>query len=113
MNITVESYGHAVLLNVKGELTEDSLSVFQKEVDRQLGGKDVVDVVLNMESVPFIDSTALEYLLDLQDKLEQKFGQVKLTKVDQHIRKILEVTRLVSQFEVYNDVSEAVKATQA
>lgn len=113
MNITVESYGHAVLLNVKGELTEDSLNVFRKEVDRQLEGKEVVDVVLNMASVPFVDSAALEYLLDLQERLAQKFGQVKLTKVDEHIEKILEITRLASQLEVYDDVSQAVKATQA
>ena len=112
MDITAESYGHAVVLNLKGELSEDSLSVFQREVHHQLSGKDVVDLVLNLEKVPFVDSLVLEYLLDLQEKLSGKFGQVRLLKADENVRKILEITRLESEFELYDDIAEAVKAVQ-
>lgn len=112
MNITAESYGHAVVLNMKGELSEDTLGAFRREVDHQLGGKDVVDLVLNVEKVPFVDSAALEYLLELQEGLAEKFGQVKFAKPDENIRKILEVTRLDSEFEVYDDIAEAVKAVR-
>ena len=109
MSITVESYGHSVLLNLKGELTEDSLAAFNQDVDRQLQEKDVIDLVLNMENVPFIDSNAMEYLLGLQDRLAERMGQVKLLRCDENVRKILEITRLESSFEVFTDVHEAVK----
>ena len=46
MNITAESYGHAVVLNMKGELIEDALSAVRREIQHQLSGKDVVDLVL-------------------------------------------------------------------
>ena len=72
----------------------------------------MVDVVLNMEQVSFIDSAGLECLLDLQDRLAQKFGQVKLVACDENVRKILEITRLTTGFEVLKDVAEAVKAIQ-
>ena len=110
MNITAESYGHAVILNLKGDLTEDSLRAFMQVVDHHLGDNHVVDVVLNMEQVPFIDSAGLECLLDLQDRLTQKFGQVKLVGCDENVRKILEITRQTPGFEILNDVAEAVKA---
>ena len=113
MNLTAESYGHAVMLNIKGELTEDSLGAFQREVEHQLNGKDVIDLVLNLEKVPFIDSACLEYLLDLQEKMAEKLGQVKMAKPDENVRKILEITRLQSTFEVYKDATEAVKAIQS
>jgi anti-anti-sigma factor len=109
MSITVESYGHSVLLNIKGELTEDTLAAFNQDVDRQLQDKDVIDLVLNMENVPFLDSNAMEYLLDLQDRLAERMGQVKLLRCDENVRKILEITRLESSFEVFTDVHEAVK----
>jgi anti-anti-sigma factor len=109
MSITVETYGHSVLLNIKGELTEDTLAAFNQDVDRQLQEKDVIDLVLNMENVPFIDSNAMEYLLDLQDRLVERMGQVKLLRCDENVRKILEITRLESSFEVFTDVHEAVK----
>jgi anti-anti-sigma factor len=109
MSITVESYGHSVLLNIKGELTEDTMAAFNQDVDRQLQDKDVIDLVLNMEHVPFLDSNAMEYLLDLQDRLAERMGQVKLLRCDENVRKILEITRLESSFEVFTDVHEAVK----
>ncbi len=113
MKVGAESYGHAVILNLKGELTEDSLKVFDDAVNHHLAGKEVIDLVLNMEEVPFIDGTLLEYMLDLQERLSERLGQVKLVKCDENIRKILEITRLDSTFETYADMSEAVQAIGA
>ena len=113
MNITAESYGHAVILNLKGELTEDVLGALDLAVDHQLESAEVVDIVLNLEQVPFVDSVVLEYLLALQDRLAERFGQIKLLKVDPNVLKILEITRLRPAFEVYQAVAEAVKAIQA
>ena len=113
MNITTESYGHAIMLNLDGDLTEDDLAGLLQVVNHQLLNEEVIDVVLNMENVPFLDSAALECLLDLQDRLSERFGQVKLAKVNENVGKILEMTRLDSSFETYRDISEAVKAVQA
>jgi len=112
MNITAESYGHAVILNLQGELTEDSLDALRKAVDHQLEADGVVDIVLNCEKVNFVDSTSLEYLLDLQDAQRERFGQVRLMKPDANVRKILEITRLDSSFDLCEDVREAVKAIE-
>ena len=112
MNATAESYGHAVILNCKGELTEDSLTAFKQVVDHQLMGKEVIDLVLNLEQVPFIDSAGMEYLLDLQELLAARLGQVKFIKPDDNVRKILEITRLEGAFETFKDVNEAVKVIQ-
>lgn len=112
MNVTAESYGHAVILNLKGELTEDSLSALRQAVEHQLDGSEVVDLVINLEQTPFLDSAAMEYLLDLQDRLTERFGRVKLAKPDSNVLTILEMTRMRSAFEVFDDVTEAVKAIQ-
>ncbi len=113
MNITAESYGHAVVLHIKGELTEDTLVAFRQGVDHHLAAKDVIDLVLNLESVPFIDSAGLEFLLDMQGQLAERMGQLKLLRPDENVCKILEITRLTGSFEVFNDVTEAVKAIHA
>lgn len=113
MNITAESYGHTVLLHLKGELTEDSLTAFKQAVDHNMAGKDVIDLVLNMEAVTFVDSAGLEEILNLQDKLAERLGQIKLVKPDDNVHKILEITRLATNFETFKDVTEAVKAIHA
>lgn len=112
MKITVESYGHAVILNLKGELTEDAVSSLKEAVDHQLENSEVVDIAFNLENVPFIDSAALEYLLDLQDHLDERLGQVRLIQCDENVRKILEITRLDAVFELFDNVSQTVRAVE-
>jgi len=113
MNIVAESYGHAVILNLKGELTDDSIGALMQAAERALEDSVVIDLVLNFEAVPFVDSKSLEFLLSLQDRLSEKLGQVKLLKCDENVRKILEITRLEGAFEVCQDANEAVKSIQA
>jgi anti-anti-sigma factor len=110
MNISAESYGQAVILNLQGEFTEDSLGAIKQAVEHHLAAEGVIDLVLNLEKVFFIDSAALEYLLDLQDALIQRMGQVRLLKCDPNVRKILEITRLEATFQICSEVAEAVKS---
>jgi len=113
MNIPVEDYGHAVILKPKGELAEDTLGAFREAVDHQLADDGVVDVIVDMEDVTFVDSTVLEYLLDLQDLLQDKFGQVRLARCGANIAKILEMTRLNMVFEVFANTEDAVRVAGA
>ena len=119
MKITEEDYGQAVLLICSGELTADSLNAFRAAVEQiehrsdgrtdQPNGAVAGDLVLDLKAVPFVDSVGLEYLLDLQERFAEKLGRVKLTNLNENVAKILEVTRLDSTFERFEDVSEAVK----
>ena len=110
MNIEAETYGDTVMLILKGELTADSLGVFSQGMEHQLENREIIDVVLDLANVPFIDSATLEYLLDLQDRLAERLGQIKLVRCDANVRKILEITRLEQAFEIFEDPAEAVKA---
>ena len=109
MSVTAESYGQSVVLCCKGELTADSLEGFKKAVDRQLQEPQVRDLVLDLEAVIAVDSAALEYLLDLQDLLNDRSGQIKLTGLTENFAKILEITRLDNAFQRFDSVPEAVK----
>ena len=113
MNVTAESYGHAIVLNLQGELTGDSTAALMQVVDHHLKDGELIDVVLNMETVGFVDSAALECMLDLEDRLAERFGRVKLVKVDENIRMILDITRLTNTFDIYDDINDAVKAVEA
>ncbi|HDZ22783.1 hypothetical protein LCGC14_0320980 [marine sediment metagenome] len=113
MNVTAETYGHAVVVNIKGEITEDGLSALQEIVERNLEYPEITDVILNMAEAPSVDSVTLEYLLDLHDKLAEDLGMVKFANCDENILKILEMTRLTREFELFDDVEKAIKSAQA
>jgi anti-anti-sigma factor len=109
MNIKTESYGHAVAFLCKGEINVDTLEMFLKEVHRQIN-EEVTDVIFDFGEVTFVDSAGWEALLDIQDSLAERLGQVTLTNLDENLAKILEMCRLEGTFPTCSDVAEAVRA---
>ena len=68
------------------------------------------DIVLQLDQIEFIDSSGLGALVRLLQSARAKRGDLKLTRVPPNIRKTLEMTHLLSQFEVYDSVEEAITA---
>jgi anti-anti-sigma factor len=68
------------------------------------------DVVLLLDTVEFIDSSGLGALMRLMQAARAKGGDVKLSNIPPKIRKVLELTHLLPQFEVYDSIEEAITA---
>jgi anti-sigma B factor antagonist len=68
------------------------------------------DVVLQLEQVEFVDSSGLGAMVRLMQAARSKGGDLKLSAVPPNIRKTLEMTHLLSQFETYDSVEEAITA---
>lgn len=68
------------------------------------------DVVLQLDQVEFVDSSGLGALVRLMQAARSKGGDLKLSGVPPKIRKTLEMTSLLSQFETYETVEEAITA---
>ncbi len=68
------------------------------------------DVVLQLDRVEFIDSSGLGALVRLMQAARTKSGDLKLCGVPAKIRKVLELTHLLKQFEVYDSLEEAITA---
>ncbi len=109
MNVTHENYGNVCVISLKGEFTADDVETFSRAVKERLA-RDARDFVIDLEKSPFVDSAALERLLDLRDEVREKLGMVKLAGPDANVSKVLEMTRLDQQFETYGELIEAVKS---
>ncbi len=68
------------------------------------------DVVLQLDDLEFIDSSGLGALMRLVQAARAKSGDVKLSGVTEKTRKVLELTHLLAQFEVYDCLEEAITA---
>jgi anti-sigma B factor antagonist len=68
------------------------------------------DVVLQLDRVDFVDSSGLGAIVRLMQTARSKGGDLKLSGVPPRMRKTLEMTSLLSQFETYDSVEEAITA---
>ncbi len=68
------------------------------------------DVVLQLDQVEFVDSSGLGAMMRLVQAARTKSGDVKLSGVPPKVRKVLQLTNLLQQFEAYETVEEAITA---
>ena len=68
------------------------------------------DVVLQLEKVEFMDSAGLGAIMRLVQAARAKGGDLKLCGLTPKIRKVLELTHLLAQFETYDCMEEAITA---
>ena len=60
-------------------------------------------IVLDCQQVPLVDSKGLELLLDVRQSCARRGGQFQLAALSPLCRDILQVTGIISQFEIYSD----------
>ena len=98
-----------MVLEMQGEFTAEFTKVFKDTVEKTFN-EAVTGIVLDMTNISFIDSHSLETLVNLRDTCQEKICQLKIVGLDDNCRKILEITRLQTRFDIYEELSEAVKS---
>ena len=67
-------------------------------------------VVLNLADVTYIDSGGLGTLVALYTTAKNAGGAIKLSRLTQRVGDLLQVTKLLTVFDVYNSEEEAVQS---
>jgi len=99
--VTIVSCSGRIILGDEATALRDSL----KEVlssSRQ--------IVLNLAGVTYIDSSGLGTLVGVYSSARSAGADIKLTGLGQRIRDVLQITKLVTVFEAYDNEQQAIAA---
>jgi anti-sigma B factor antagonist len=107
MTVTERYIGGATILDVTGRIAvQDGASQFGTRLRHTLH-QGHIQVVLNLDAVPYFDSTALGELVRTLITAWQMGGDVKLLHVGSRVRDLLAVAKLCQVFDVFDDEAEA------
>ncbi len=67
-------------------------------------------VILNLSGVTYIDSGGLGTLVGVYSSARASGADIKLTGLGQRLRDVLQITKLVTVFEVYETEQQAIDA---
>lgn len=67
-------------------------------------------IVLNLGEVNYIDSGGLGTLVALRVTAQNAGGTIKLTNLTKRVGDVLQVTKLLTVFDVYNSEAEAIES---
>jgi len=109
MKIQIQNYNDVAVAELQGEFTAEFVKQFVDAMT-SLVAAGASGIVLDMSNVGFVDSQCLEQMLWLRDYCHENNRQLKLAGIEENCRKILEITRLLDTFDIYDGLAPAVKS---
>jgi anti-sigma B factor antagonist len=110
LQLTEREDGRVTILTVGGDLViGDAEAAFKKTVTRLIE-RGRVHLLVDLHEVQFVDSSGLGALVRAMTMTQREGGQTKLVGLGPQIRKLLELTKLDSVFEIHDDVEAAVSS---
>lgn len=106
MKLPTEVFGNVAVVHTPEDIDEaraDQIQQFLCSLDRW-------NVVVDLDGTESIDSDGLAALLEAQQQLREMSGELKLATTNAVNRKILEITRLDQELDVFDSLIEAVKS---
>ncbi len=107
MQFTRRETNGTVILTLSGEIEIYNTGAVQAEVKGLIAAKKV-RLVLNMEAVPFIDSTGIGMVLQFQKNLRAGGGGLKLAQISPAVDKVFHLTKLNSVLEIFDSEEDAI-----
>ena len=110
MELSTAQDGRVTVVTVKGDLViGDPEAVFKRTVMGLLEqGK--VDLLIDCSGLRIVDSSGLGALVRALTTSQNEGGRTKLLGVGAHLKKLLEMTRLDSVFETFDNLERAVSS---
>ncbi len=110
LSVRTRKVGPITILDIAGRLQAgSSTDKFRASVSPSIDSDDA-RIILNLADLDYIDSVGLESLIELYKTMNRRRGHMKLLNPTKKVRELLELTRLLSIFEVETDEDAAVAA---
>ena len=113
MEILQRRQGNIVILDIYGSISMgESKDKFAGVMDDLLSQKDV-NVLVNFSGINYVDSTAIGELVGYLNKFVENNRQLKILKPHDRVRKLLQITKLDTIFEIYEDEDAGLRSFSA
>jgi len=111
MDISSRVRGDVVVLDISGEIDLYNAPEIKDIVNKLIEQKKY-NVVINLKEVTYIDSSGIGALISSLSNLKKYQGGLKIINVFAAVKKVFELTKLTSFFDIYDSEEEAAKAFQ-
>ncbi|HWE03663.1 MAG TPA: STAS domain-containing protein [Tepidisphaeraceae bacterium] len=99
--------GDALVIAVRGEIDLHNSSDLRTEIMDLIGKQSPKRLILNLEQVPYMDSSACAVLVETLRRMRTLGGKVYLVALQPRVKGLIEIARLGSIFTIAADEKEA------
>jgi anti-sigma B factor antagonist len=108
MKVNVRQREGVTILDLKGKITIGVGDVALREAIHEALDAGATKILVNMADVSTIDSSGVGELVSAYTTATNRGGRLKLINLPSKVADILQITQLITVFEVFDDEDEAV-----
>ena len=110
MSLNIRRLDDVVILDLSGRITiGEGTLVLRDHIQKLLNGGDQ-KFLLNLADVDYIDSSGLGELVTSFTTVRTRGGHLKLLNLTRRVRDLLQITKLLTVFETFDNETEALKS---
>lgn len=99
-----------MVIDLSGRLTMGEPCAAIRDEVRDAAGHGSKRILLNLADVTYIDSAGLGELTGALISVRNREGQLKLENVTKRVHDLMQITKLYTVFDVYDDEKQAIAA---
>jgi anti-sigma B factor antagonist len=107
MKISKSEVGEITVLELKGKITIGAGDVQLREAIEEAARGGATKLVVNLKGVSKMDSSGLGELVSAYNKVTEDGGKIKLANLPSKVYNVLGVAQMISVFEVFESLDEA------
>jgi len=110
MTASTRVVGGVTIVDLGGRIVLGDGSAELRDLVRELEREGTKKILLNLGNVNYIDSSGLGELVCAFTSMRNQGGELKLLNLTKRVRSLLQITKLLTVFDVTDDESTSVKS---
>lgn len=110
MTASTRLVGGVTIVDLSGRIVLGDGSAALRDLVRDLAREGTKKILLNLGNVDYIDSSGLGELVCAFTSMRNQGGDLKLLNLTKRVRSLLQITKLLTVFDVTDDESTSVKS---
>lgn len=109
VKLSTRQVGDVIVIDAAGRITLGEGASAFRDLIRDLAAKGEKKIVLNLNEVSYIDSSGIGELVSGFTTVTNHGGQLKLVGLSKRVKDLLQVTKLYTVFEVFEEEPDAIR----
>jgi anti-sigma B factor antagonist len=110
VKLTTRQVGDVTVIDAAGRITLGEGASSFRDIIRDLAAKGDKKLLLNLSEVSYIDSSGIGELVSGFTTVTNHGGALKLVGLSKRVKDLLQITKLYTVFETFDDEAQAVRS---
>jgi stage II sporulation protein AA (anti-sigma F factor antagonist) len=111
MELSFEKKDINLIVALTGEFDLHTAGYFKEKIENHLDSE-VNNLILNLQTIDFIDSSGIGAILSIYKRIEKRGGKMAIINISPTLKRVFEVSGVLNVIDVYANRREAVKNIQ-